>query len=136
MLNPWVLLGLTLFWLFSVAGAYFKGHQAAQADARAQYATELEQTIADHNKQAQIDARQAADAAAKDAAARTRSAMLRNQANEANRAKPLPISCNLDTERFRVLDDAIKAANGSDTPAASGLRPAINKANSASKPER
>ena len=131
MLNPWIILGLVIFWMASITGAYFKGSTAAQNEARAHYAAELESAIAQHNENAVIDMQAAAKVAADEAAARTRIAMLRNRTTEVIHAKPLPVSCNLDSDRIGLLTAAIQEANGDNQDAAARVRNAADKANSA-----
>lgn len=127
MLNPYVLLGLLVFWLASVTGAYFKGHTAAENAARAQYATELEATIAEHNKNAVIDMQAAAEVAAKESAARTRQAMLRNQTVKVIHEKPSPAVCDLDDGRMQLVAQSVAAANNED--AAARVRDTASKVN-------
>jgi len=127
LLNPYLIIGLIVFWLASVGGAYFKGHTAAQDAARAQYATELEATIKQHNANTLIDMQAAADVAAKEAAARTRTAMLRNQTTKVIYEKPMPVSCNYDDGRMQLVAAAVAAANNEDT--AARVRAASDKAN-------
>jgi hypothetical protein len=130
LLNPWVLLAIVLAIGTAGATGYYKGHTAAQDAARAQFATELEATIAEHNANAAIDMQAAADNAAREAAARTRTAMLRGRANEITVAKPMPVSCNLDSDRFGLLVAAVKEANGDSADAAGRVRDAAKSVNS------
>ena len=127
LLNPWVILGIVLFWGFSMAGAYLKGSQVAQDAARAAYATSLEQTIAEANKNAVIDMAAAAEVAARESAARTRAAMIRGQTVKVIHEKPSPAVCNLDAGRMQLVAAAVAAANSED--AASRVRDAADKAN-------
>lgn len=136
MMNPWVLLGIGVIWLASVGGAYFKGAQHAEDKARAQYATQLEQTIAEHNADAQIDAEAAFEWGQKSSAAKTKYTEIRSQANEATSASPAPANCNLDDKRWRVLNTAVQALSGPDPDTSKRLLDAAGKANAASKPER
>jgi hypothetical protein len=129
MLNPYVLLGVLIFWLASVTGAYFKGSTAAENKARAAYAATLEQTIAEHNANAVIDMQAAAKVAADEATARTRTAMLRNRTTEVIHEKPMPVSCNLDDGRLQLIAESIAAANNENAP--SRVRDAANKAHRA-----
>jgi hypothetical protein len=88
-------------------------------------------SVAQHNQNAVIDMQAAAKVAADEAAARTRIAMLRNRTTEVIHAKPLPVSCNLDSDRFGLLTAAIQEANGDSKDAASRVRDAANQANRA-----
>ena len=133
MLNPYVILGIVLFWGFSMAGAYLKGSQVAQDAARAQYAESLEQTIAQHNKNAVIDMQAAAKVAADEATARTRTAMLRSRTNEVIRANPSPVTCAWPADRFGLLVTAVQEANGDSADASGRLSTAIGKANAPAK---
>ena len=120
MLNPWdsarpgILLGLLVFWLASVTGAYFKGSEAAQEAARAQYATQLEATIAEHNADSLIDMESALAWGEANAKAKTRFSEVKNVALEAISAAPLAANCSWDKPSFDALLAAIKESN-SDT---------------------
>ena len=133
MLNPWMLIGLAVFWLASVTAAFFKGESVMEDRVRAQHATELERTIKQHNENAVIDMAAAAEAAARDATARTRAQMLRNQANAAIQIRPMPVVCSLNSERMRLLTASVEAANGDQERSAGGVFDAINKANAPRK---
>lgn len=128
MLNPYFLLGLLLFWGASITGAYFKGSSVAQNAARAHYASELEASIVQHNANAVIDMQAAAKVASDQAVARTRTAMLRSQANEVVRASPMPNTCNLDAGRMQLIAESVNAANGEN--AAGRVRDAAKSVNS------
>lgn len=132
--NPWILVGLLVFWLSTLAGAYWKGHTAAQDSARAQYATDLEATIAEHNANAEIDAQAALEWGQANARVRTEYVTIRSAANAATQNNPAVPACNLDTGRMQSLAAAISAAN-KQSPA-DLLLDATDKANSTSKPVR
>ena len=136
MLNPWVLLGIALVWAASVAGAYFKGAEHAENKARAHYATQLEQTIAEHNADALLDMEAAREWGQRNAAVRTKTVEIRSQANEATSASPAPAMCALDDDRWRVLNAAIEAGNDAGEAAAKRVLDATSKANAAGKPLR
>lgn len=130
-MNPYLILGLLVAWLASVGGAYLKGHSVAEDAMRAKYATDLENTIRQHNENAIIDMQAAAKVAADEAAARTRQAMIRSQTNEVIRTSPQPVGCSLDSERMRLLNAAVAQANGDTADAAGRLRDATDQANRA-----
>ena len=114
MFNAWLLLGLLVFWLTSVGGAYYKGRGAAQDEARAQYATQLEQTIAEHREDALIDMEAAREAGQREARARTRILTVTNEVEKVLYAKPAPPECRLASDTFSLLRVAVQLANGSD----------------------
>ena len=131
---------LALVYVLSVAGAsvtgYYKGRTSAENKARAQYATQLEQTIAEHNEDAAIDMLAAAEWGEANAKVRTKYIQIRSAANEATASNPAPANCALDPKRFGLLQLAIETANGDKADAASKLRSATDKANATGKPER
>lgn len=125
MANPWVLLGLVLFWAASMGGAYYKGHTAAQDAARAHYATELEATIKEHNENALIDAQAAREAGERDAKAKVRTVTITNTVEKVLHDTPSPANCRLSPDAFGLLVAAVKVANGTDTDAAGAVPSAI-----------
>lgn len=131
---PWILLGLLIFWLASVSGAYYKGHTAAQEAARAQYATQLEQSIAEHNENAVIDAQAAREAGERSAKARTRTVTITNEVERVIHEKPAPAVCRLTADTFSLLTVAVQVANGTDTGSALKLLDSGNGAKPALKP--
>jgi len=120
MINPYILLGLLVFWLASVAGAYYKGAGAAQDAIRAEYATKLEETIAEHRENALIDMEAAMEAGRRDAKARTRTVTITNEVERVIHANPAPADCRVHPDTFRLLQSAVANANGAspDTPGA------------------
>ena len=133
MFNPWILLGLLVFWLASVGGAYYKGSQNAQEEARAQFASQLEATIQAHNADAEIDMNAAFEWGQRNSIAKTKSNEIRGQANDAIRAQPLAVTCNWDTATFGLLTSAVKAASELDPAASERLSKAVRDANASSK---
>lgn len=135
MLNPWVLLGLVLFWIASVTGAFFGGtsyEAGQQAKARQEAITAA---LADAAANAEVDKQAAIAAAKKEGIAAGRAAALRGRGNEAIRAEPLATSCNWGTQSFGVLIAAVRDANGA-APADPGLPDAVRKSNGAVQPQR
>ena len=114
MLNPYILLGLLVFWLASVSGAYYKGHAAAQDVARAQYATELEASIAKQQKDAQIDVAAALEAGKKEAKVRVKTVTLTNTVERVLHEKPAPVVCRISDDTFKLMLAAVQIANGID----------------------
>ena len=133
MFNPWVILGVVLFWIASVGGAYLKGGKAAEDHARAQYATEMEATIKQNNENAVVDMQAAAKVAAAEATAKTRAAMLRGKVDVVIAKTPSSLSCAWPVERFGLLLVAVQEANGDQTAFADGLSTAVSRANASSK---
>ena len=110
-----MLLGLIVFWLASVTGAYFKGHQNAQDAARAHYATELETSIKAANETAQADIAAAREAGKREARAKVRTVTVTNEVERIIHAKPAPVECRLEPDVFNLLRVAVAVANNTDT---------------------
>ena len=51
MLNPWLLLGLTLFWIACITGAYFKGYHDGAQDVQVKWDKAIEQQRLKEEKQ-------------------------------------------------------------------------------------
>ena len=134
MFNPYVLLGLLVFWVASVAGAYWKGHTAAQDAARAAYATELEHTIAAHNEDALADMEAAREAGVRDAAAKTKVVTITNEVERIIHEKPAPVICRVTDDTFRLLQLAVSVANGTDPSASESVPKSSPGVGSATKP--
>ena len=132
--NPYILLGLAVFWAVSVGGAYFKGSQHAQDAARAQYATDLESAIAESRENAVIDMQAAREAGERDARARTRTVTVTNEVERVIHAQPAPAVCRLNPDAFRLLGAAVEIANGADTDPAKPMPDAGPKTRPAGKP--
>ena len=122
MMNPYVLLGLLVFWLASVSGAYLKGHSAAHDQARAQYATDLEKAIAKHEEDAAIDMQAAREAGQAEAKARVKTVTVTNTVERILYEKPSPANCRVTDDTFKLLAAAVQIANGAD-PDATGAVP-------------
>ena len=133
MFSPYLILAAVLAIAAAGVGGYFKGSTDAENKAKAEYAKQLDGVIEQHNKDSVIDMQAAAEVAAKEAQAKTKTVYIRSQADEAVRQKPAAIDCNLSPDRFRVLLSAVQAANGDNQDAARGLSDAINKANQPAK---
>ena len=112
MLNPWLILGLVIFWIVSIAGSAYKGaeYQKGQ-DAQAQLEA-VQKAVADANEQAAKDKNLAIVQAQRNTAAQTRASIVRSQANVAIAASPQPTQCDWDVPSFTSLRDAIAVANG------------------------
>jgi hypothetical protein len=116
------MLGLLVFWLASVAGAYYKGGAAVENLMRAEHATQLEKTIAEHNEDAAIDMQAALEAGRKEAKVRTKVVTLIQEVNNAIASKPAPAECRVTDDVLKLMRVAIAIANGeADPPAADSL---------------
>ena len=135
MLNPYVLLGLGIFYLASVAGAYFKGGQIERDHAKAEYSKQLEGEIKQANDNSVIDMQAAYDWGQSNAKIRERVVTIRSEAATVTASSPMAASCDLDNSRFGLLQRAIQAAN-LDKATADSLSDAVSKSNATSKPER
>jgi len=134
MMNPWLTLGLLVFWIASVAGAYVKGFDRAQDKARAEYAGHLEKAVADANEDALIDMEAAREAGQREAAVRTKVVTLTNEVERVIREKPAPADCRLQPDTLKLLNVAISIANNADTDSATGVPQPGPKAAPAAKP--
>ena len=112
--NPWLLLGLLVFWLASVSGAYYKGSQHAQDAARAQYATDLEASIQKANETAKADIEAARAAGQKEAKARLRTVTVTNTVERILHEKPSPAICRVNDDAFALMLATVQIANGTD----------------------
>ena len=129
-MSPWIILAAVLAIGAAGVGGYFKGSTDAENKAKAEYAKQLDGVIEQHNKDSVVDMQAAAEVAAKEAQAKTRTVYIRSQANEAIAKAPAAVNCNLTTDRYNVLLAAVNEANGGDSKdAASGLFNAVDKAN-------
>ena len=135
MLNPYVILGLLLFWCASVTGAFFSG-QSSEADrAKAAQLAAVNQAVEDANRVAAADQRKAVAAAIKTAKARTRTVTIRGKAVEVIREVPSPAACDWNPDSWGVLLSAVDAAN--DKPASVGSLPQpLPRAGAAGKSDR
>jgi hypothetical protein len=121
-MNPYILLGLLVFWLASVTGAWFKGSQHAQDAARAQYATDLEKAIAKHEEDAAIDMQAAREAGQAEAKARVKTVTVTNTVERILHEKPAPANCRVTDDTFKLLAAAVQIANGADPDATKPVR--------------
>lgn len=112
MTNPYILLGLIVFWMVSVTGAYFKGVQHAEDKAKAEYSKQLEDTIQQHNADALVDMEAARAAGILDAKAKTRTVTITNEVERVIHDNPAPAACRITDDTFRLLQSAIQVANG------------------------
>ena len=130
MFSPYLILAAVLAIGAAGIGGYFKGSADKENALQAQYAKQLDGVIAEHNANAVVDMQAAAEVAAKEAQAKTRTVYIRSQANDAIAKAPAAVNCNLTTDRYSVLLAAVNEANGGDSKdAANGLSDAIRKAN-------
>lgn len=135
MLNPWVLLALTFFWISSVAGAFFGGKSfEAGQQAKAQQEA-VKAALGDAAKAAEVDKQAAIAAAKKEGVAAGRAAALRGRGQDAIRSEPLAAACDWRPQSYSVLITAVRDANGA-APADTGLSDAVRKSNGADKPVR
>jgi len=135
MFSPWILLAALLALGVTNAGSFLYGkrvqegaHALAQQEAVNEAVAEAERTAAE-------DKKRAVAAATRRAAAQTRTQQIRTQANETISSQPLAASCDWSPDTFRLLNDAIAAANDS-TATAGELSDAVRAANAAGKPRR
>ena len=134
MLSPWLILAAVLAIASAGVGGYFKGSADAENKAKAEYAKQLDGVIAEHNQNAVIDMQAAAEVAAKEAQAKTKTVYIRGAASEAIAKSALPADCLLiPAQRYSVLLAAVKAANGDSQDAPAGLLDAIRKAGEPAK---
>ena len=129
MFSPGIILAVVIAIAVAASGGYFKGEKDARNEAQAAYAKQLDGVIEQHNKDSVIDMTAAAEVAAKEAQAKTRTIYVRSQADEAVRQKPAAVDCNLTPDRYRVLLSAVAAANGDSEDATAKLRNAVEQAN-------
>lgn len=120
-MNAYFMLGLLVFWLASVTGAYFKGSAAAQDAARAAYAVQLESAITEHNATAQADVEAARAAGQKEAKIRTKVVTVTNTVEKVLHEKPADPICKLNPATFELLLASVALANGTDPDTASKL---------------
>lgn len=133
-MNPYLLLGIGVAWLASVGAAYYKGSEAAENRARAEHATQLERTIAEHNETAAIDMAAALEAGKREAKVRTKVVTLTNEVERIIHAKPAPPDCRVQSDTLKLLVLAAEVANGTDTPASGAVPSGTGKAAPAGKP--
>ena len=118
-MNPYVLLGLGIFYLASVAGAYFKGGQIERDHAKAEYSKQLEGEIKQANENALIDMEAARAWGESNAKIVTKFREVQGETRTVVVEKPMPAVCNLGPDRMRLLQTAISIANQSSS---SGVR--------------
>jgi len=115
MLNPYVILGLVLFWGASCVGSYLKGSEVAQNEAKARFSEQLEATIAQAREDSVIDMMAATEAEAKRHKSRIvyrdRIVKVKESINE------IPVACVIPDGAVGMFNDAIRNANDS-TPSA------------------
>jgi hypothetical protein len=111
MLNPYVILGLVLFWGASCVGSYLKGSEVAQNEAKARFSEQLEATIAQAREDSVIDMMAATEAEAKRHKSRIvyrdRIVKVKESINE------IPTSCAIPDAAVRLLNESIRDANHS-----------------------
>jgi hypothetical protein len=112
-MNPYVILGVVVFWLASVGGAAWKGMEYQKGQDAVVQLEAVDKAVADANAQSQKDRNLAVIQAQRNTAAQTRVAMIRSQVNAAIQDHPQSDSCNWDQPTFSLLADAVNAANGS-----------------------
>src|SRR3990167_10013273 len=108
MLNPWLLLGAVLFWLASMAGAYFKGVDVAENEAKAEYSKQQDAAIKEANDNALIDMQAAREVGEREGRARAKTIVIRGKAEVVFRDNPQPRVCDWSEPAFSLLDAAIK----------------------------
>ena len=133
MLNPYALLGLVLFWIASVGAAYYKGGVHAENAAKAEYSKQLDAAIAAHNEDALVDMQAAREAGEREARAMVVTRTINNEVVRIIREKPSDAICRWDSDSFRLLGDAIKAASNL-APASIAVPDAGNAVKPAGKP--
>ena len=135
MFSPWILLAALLILASTNGGSFLYGKHVQEAESLAAQHRVVTEALDEAKQVAEADKKRAVAAAAKRAAAQTQTQQIRTQANETIRAQPLAVSCDWSPDSFRVLNDAIAAAN--DTAAAAGeLSNAVRAANSAGERNR
>jgi len=133
--NPYVLLGLLLFWLASVAVAGWAGWDYRDGKVAKEKLDAVTEAIEEHNANSEIDMQAAYEWGESKAKVRTIYANVRNEVASVVAAAPAPASCSLDPDRLRLLNLAIATANAGKG-AASGLPDTSPKADPAIKPVR
>lgn len=111
MLNPWVILGIVLFWGASVTGAYLKGHSIAKDQAKAEYSRQLESSIAEANADALVDMQAAREVGEREARARVITRTITNEVTKVIHGKPSAAVCRWDDDSGKLLERAVEAAN-------------------------
>ena len=111
MLNPYVILGLVLFWGASCVGSYLKGSEVAQNEAKARFSEQLEATIAQAREDSVIDMMAATEAEA----ARHKSRIVyRDRVVKVKEAiNEIPTVCAIPDAAVRLLNESIRDANNS-----------------------
>ena len=135
MLNPYILLGLVIFWIASVTGAYLKGHSIAEDQAKAAYSKQLDAAIASHNEDALVDMQAAREAGEREARARVVTRTITNEVTKVIHEKPSPAICRWDDPSVGLLQRAVEAANDL-APAAKSVPDAGSPVKPAIKPGR
>ena len=133
MFSPWLLLAAVLALGVASTSGFFYGKHVQEAESLAAQNEVVSQAIEEANRTAAADKKRAVAAAMRKVAAQSKTQQIRTQANETITAQALPASCNWSPDSFRVLNDAIAAANDS-TAAAGELSDAVRAANSSRKP--
>src|SRR3990167_10520454 len=111
MLNPWLLLGAVLFWLASMAGAYFKGVDVAENEAKAEYSKQQDAAIKEANDNALIDMQAAREVGEREGRAKVITRTITNEVTKVIHEKPSPAVCRWDDNSSRLLQRAVEAAN-------------------------
>lgn len=132
MLNPWLILAVVLAIGASGASGFFYGQHVQLAEDSAAQTAAVKTAVDDANRLAEADKRKAVLAAAAAATAKTKQQEIRSRANVVIHEAPLAASCDWNEPSFRLLGDAITAANG-DAPATDSLPDAVRKANASRK---
>lgn len=122
--NPWIILVATALWAASVWHAYDSGGDNRENKMRANYATQLETNIADHNDNARIDREAVAEWAGKNAHAQGVSDGRKAALAELGRNSPPPAGCVTPEPVRLLLNSAIDDANNR-TPAPDSVPGAV-----------
>lgn len=132
MMNPYVLMALGVAWLLSMAASEHFGYTRAENAAKARQADAVTQAIVEYDEVAEQDKALAIKSAQAEARSRTIANTIRTKANEAITAKPLPVSCDWNTDSFGLLIASVNGAN--DNKGASDKLPdAVRRANAPGK---
>lgn len=108
---------IALVWLVSLGGAFWKGTDWQQTKDKADYATKLDEKIAEHNADSVIDMQAAAEWGERNGAARKAQDAAGGAIMADLRASPLPAVCVLSDRAVGLRNAAVDAANDSANPA-------------------
>lgn len=122
--NPYVILAAAALWAASCWYAYVSGETNKENKMRANYATQLETKIADHNDNARIDREAAYEWGERNGAARRKADKTAGRIDQDIRDNPQPASCRLSTPSVGLLNDAVHDANDL-TPAPNSVPVAV-----------